>query len=259
MQKEVTVTKERKQINGKTKTIKETLLKYNFNVIQDSTLMMQYFSSNIIIPIMMFGTLMTNSFNLSRLAVENWWGVIFFIGFLYSFMTLNRISIAGVIISLDRNNFLFIKSLPFSLEFYLKNKFQFVYLVQLALPFLITTGLMLWIKLPLILMLLFLLGLLVGIFLLSERYFIQDYRDLNLDWQNITELFTRGGGNFIQSIRIFAMLFAGILIIVGTVFLMSSLTSFGRMLLSTALVLVPLALTILSATRNKKNFWMTLD
>ncbi len=253
------VTKKAKPINEEAKTIKQILLKYNFNLIQENTLIMQYMSANIIIPIMMLGSLMTNSFDLSGLDVNLWWGVLFFVGFLYAFMTLSPMSIVGVIISLDRNNFLFIKSLPFSLVFYLKSKFWFAVVIQLILPLIISTGLMLWIKLPVVLIVLFLLGLFVGVYFLSERYFIKDYRSLNLDWQNITELFTRGGSNFLQGIRIFVTLFAGVLLVVGAVFLMSALSGWGRILLSIALIAAPLGLTVAFAIRNKRQFWAEFD
>lgn len=243
----------------KSTSIEQTLLKYNFSLIQDSTLMMQYLSSNIVVPIMMMGSLVINTISLADLSVSTWWGLVFLIGFVYSLMTLTSLSIVGVIISLERENFLFIKSLPFSLKFYLKKKFWFAFAVQLLLPLVISLGVMLMLKLPWLLLLSFWAGLGVGIYTLSEQYFVRDYKYLNLQWQNITELFSRGGGNFIQAIRLFGALALGAAVCVIAAIVLLAVPPIWQSILSLLFILVPLAITVWRTKHYQKKFWHQLD
>lgn len=78
---------------------------------------------------------------------------------------------------------------------YLKEKFRFGWLLQSCLSggIAIIAGLIF--HLPLLFLLSFLLGTLIGTYLLSLRYFARDYRLLLLNWTNINQLFTRGAGN----------------------------------------------------------------
>ena len=235
-------------------TINRILWKYNFGLIQDGTLMMQFLSSNLILPIFMLGPLLLDGNPIPEMPIS-FWGLFFFAGFVYTFLTLNAVSIVGVIISLDRENFLFMKSLPFSMERYLKQKFLFAFTLQSLLPVLIVVVLLFIAKIPLLFGICFILGLLTGLFTMSQFYFVRDYRFLNLDWQNLTELFGRGGGNFIQSISIFGSVFVGIILITAFTFLLISLGPVGRNIASALMVFIPVIISGWVTYRYEEKFW----
>ena len=242
----------------KTPTVKRTLLKYNISLILDGTLMMQYISSNIIFPVIWLGPMLSGNNFFQVLEPSKWWGLAIIIGLFYSYLTMSPMSTVGVIISLERENFLYIKSLPFSMKEYLRVKFWFAYVFQLLLPFAVSFVLILFTKVHWLLAISFFVGLTIGILGLSEHYFARDYRLLNLDWQNLTELFSRGGGNFIYAIRIFAALIVGVLVVVGAGFLLNALNPLGQQILSVSLLIVPIAVIFLLHQRHKEKFWSKL-
>lgn len=257
---EHTVLRKKGQASRQPLSMRKTLLKYNFGLIQDGTLMMQYLSSNVVFPVLLIVPLLTGEgFSFMNLSAESWWGLIFFIGYLYAYMTLNAISIVGVIISLDRENYDYIKSLPFSMKYYLQTKFWFAFALELILPLIIALAMMLYIQLPWLLILCFLAGVGIGIYGLSEYYFVRDHRLLNVEWQNLTELYNRGGGNIVQAMRIFGVLIVGTLIVLLVVSLMSNLSAIGKLILSIILVTAPTMFTVIRSKNYRKTFWQSFE
>lgn len=235
-------------------SVNRTLWKYNLGLIQDGTLIMQHISSSILFPIFLLGPMVLNGLYLGELSL-NYWALFFFGGFVYAFLTLNAISIVGVIISLDRENFQYMKSLPFSMKNYLKQKFLFAFVIELSLPLVLGLLLIFIAKVPLLLGFLFLSGMVIGIFTLCQYYFARDYRLLDFEWQNLTELFNRGGGNFAQFISIFGSFFIGFIVILFLGLLFTTLSSIGQLLLSLLIVLIPFIASCLLTIRYQKRFW----
>lgn len=240
--------------NAKPESVNRILWKYNAGLIQDGTLIMQFISSKILFPVLLLGPTLWGGLDLSSIPLD-YWGVFFFGGFIYAFLTLNSISIVGVIISLDRENFLYMKSLPFSMKRYLKQKLWFAYAIELVLPFVLGVIFMVLIKLPIVLGILLLLGLVLGTYALCLFYFIRDYKKLHIDWQNLTELFNRGGGNFIQVISIMGSIFIGIILVALLSFLIASLPPMGRIVVSIVAVILPVAISVSMIIWSNKQFW----
>lgn len=247
----------RKEAQGqaaKPLSIRRSLWKYNFNLIQDGTLIMQFLTSTVILPVFMAGPGLIGSGIASTLPLA-YWGLAFFSGFIYTFVTFSSASIVGVLISLDRENFLYMKSLPFSMTYYLKQKLLLGMLLQTGVPLVVAAVILVFAGVPLLLTVSFLLGLLVGALTQCQYYFVRDYRLLNLDWQNLMELFTRGGGNFVQTAIILGSLLFGAIAIFLLVMLHNSLESGGQMLLAIGLVLVPILVGLALTNRYRKTFW----
>lgn len=256
--KQQTKVKEGRVAAQRPTTVNQTLFKYNFGIIQDGTLIMQFLSSKLILPLVVIGPVLFNGFDLATVPVLLW-PVFFFAGLMYTFLTLNAVSIVGVIISLDRENFLYLKSLPFSMAQYLRQKFLFAFGIELIIPVLLTIVLMVFFQIPLLFGALFLAGLIVGTLALSHYYFVRDYRLLDLEWQNLTELFSRGAGTWIQVISIFITMFFGVLAVMAISLVILALPPVGQVLFSIAMVLVPLALSAGLLMRYKKTFWKQFE
>ena len=110
----------------------------------------------------------------------------------------NPTSFISNLISLDQENFLFVRSLPLSMKRYLREKFRFGVVLQLSLTAVIVLAAVLLFRMPLILAVSFLIGALWSSFLLCLKYFARDYRLLLLDWTNISQLFTRGRESWVS-------------------------------------------------------------
>ena len=239
-------------------SVNRTLWKYNFGLIQDGTLIMQHLSSSIVFPvIILLGPIFTNGIYLGGMTLH-YWSLFFFAGFSYAFLTLSATSIVGVIISLDRENFMYIKSLPFSMKNYLKQKFLFAFISEALLPLILGTVFIFIAKLPLLLGVLFLAGIIIGIFVLCHYYFARDFRLLYLEWQNLTELFNRGGA-FIQFVSIFSSLIIGLLSILLIGFLLNNLTPIWQTIVSVLTAAIPIMVCIGTVKWYKERFWSRLS
>lgn len=243
-----------KKMATETKSVNQTLLKYHLGLIQDGTLIMQFLSAKVLLPVIAIGPNLVNGVNLENTPMKLW-PVFFFAGFVYTFLTLNAISIVGVIISLERENFLYIKSLPFSLSRYLRFKFVFAFVIEWIIPAALALFFILFARVPLVLGVLFMLGLTLGTLTVSHFYFVRDYRMLHLDWQNLTELFNRGGGTFLQALIIFGSVFGGVLAVVLVTMVLLFSPPVWQQVVGTAVVVLPLLLSIGLLVKYKKTFW----
>ena len=179
----------------KDQTLRQLLFNYNMQLVEEPSLILQVISSSLITPIIfIIAFAVGDGINLSTLDIRLI-GVVFFTGIVLASLTVNQTSFVSNLISLDQENYLFIRSLPLSMKRYLKEKFRFGWLLQSCLSggIAIIAGLIF--RLPLLFLLSFLLGNLIGTYILSLRYFARDYRLLLLNWTNINQLFTRGAGN----------------------------------------------------------------
>ena len=88
---------------------------------------------------------------------------------------------------------------------------------------------------------------------------MRDHRLLNVEWQNLTELYNRGGGNIVQAMRIFGVLIGGTLIVLLVVSLMSNLSAIGKLILSVILVVAPTMFTVIRSKNYRKTFWQSFE
>lgn len=239
-------------------SVNRTLWKYNFGLIQEGTLIMQHLSSSIVFPvIILLGPIFTNRIYLGDMTLQ-YWALFFFAGFAYASLTLSATSIIGVIISLDRENFMYLKSLPFSMKNYLKQKFLFAFIVETLIPLILGIVFIFIAKLPLLLGVLFLAGLIIGIFLLCHHYFARDFRLLYLEWQNLTELFNRGGV-FIQFVSLFSSLIIGLISILLINYFLNNLTPIWQTIVSVLTAAIPILACVSTVKWYNKRFWSHLS
>lgn len=239
-------------------SVNRTLWKYNFGLIQEGTLIMQHLSSSIVFPvIILLGPIFTNGIYLGDMTLQ-YWALFFFAGFAYASLTLSATSIIGVIISLDRENFMYLKSLPFSMKNYLKQKFLFAFIVETLIPLILGIVFIFIAKLPLLLGVLFLAGLIIGIFLLCHHYFARDFRLLYLEWQNLTELFNRGGV-FIQFVSLFSSLIIGLISILLINYFLNNLTPIWQTIVSVLTAAIPILACVSTVKWYNKRFWSHLS
>ena len=205
--------------------LRQLLFSYNSYLIRDPNLIMQVFSNSILIPIIfIISFAVTGKFNFNFLGIE-YIGVCFAVGIALATLTVNPMSFVANIISLDKENFLFIQSLPLSIKVYLKEKFNFACKLQLVINSIIVVIMGIFFHLPTILLISAVLGNIVTTYLLSMHYFARDYRFLLLNWTNINQLFTRGAGNLGHFLLMMGSVLLSV-ILIGLYIWVSSMYSF---------------------------------
>ncbi|KAF1295651.1 hypothetical protein BAU15_03675 [Enterococcus sp. JM4C] len=232
------------------------LFRYNLSLIKDPTLLLQVLTSLIMPVIIIFPTLMIGELELGTIPLE-FWLIPFLIGLFLALFTVNSTSIISLIISLDRENFYFVRSLPINMKDYLKAKFTFAFTIQATLTGLVTLIVGLIGRVPILLIIFAILGCVYGCFVAGMYYFYRDFRLLSLNWTSVSQLFTRGGGNFMMVLSIFGTIIIGLSVIGGTVFLL--FTTGGSLLVSLAILLVILGIGGILFAHYQRIFWRNLE
>lgn len=112
-------------------------------------------------------------------------------------------------------------------------------------------------KLPLVLTLAFLAGMLAIIFLQGQWFYRKDVRLLDLKWQDVTQLFNRRYGQWLTMVSVFVTLIVGMLVFVATLYLGQLL---NNVFLANSLVtLFLLAIGIINQFIIYRLFWAPLS
>jgi ABC-2 type transport system permease protein len=247
-------TKRKRKTN---QSLKTQLGSYNVQLLKNPNLIMQVLTSSLIMPVVMVGTLVTtNPVDLQTLPMT-FMGVFFVAGIVFSSVMLNQTSFVSNLISLDRENFFFIQSLPLSMRKYLRQKFWVGCKIQMGIAGGVGLIITLVLKAPLYLLVPFLAGILWGTYLLSLYFFSRDYRLLNITWTNVSQLFTRGVGNYGLMLWLFGSLILGVIVV--ALYVIAVVMNLNPLLLNGG---VMIWLAILSGAWlwiNQSNFWKKIS
>ena len=118
-------------------------------------------------------------------------------------------------ISLERENFSYLKVLPFDMKAYLRLKFWYLFLIQSILPLLIFVVVNLLLGTHWLSLLVMVLVWISNCLAWSIWGFQRDHRLLVTNWSNVTELFNRSN-NTLKTIIAFLILFVFIAAIGGS-------------------------------------------
>lgn len=236
--------------------LRQLLISYNQQLVKEPNLIMQVLSNSILMPVIFIVTFaFSGAVNLSQIDYRMT-GVVFVAGIGLSAMMVNPTSFISNLISLDQENFQFIRSLPLSLRAYLRTKFQVGFALQAILSgslALVSGGIM---RLPWPMIVSLVAGTLLGTVLLCLLYFARDYRLLLLEWTNIDQLFTRGSGSMGRVLAMMATIIVSIIVLILYGFIAFYLPFWPVMIV----VVVGLSLGSFAWIRHyRKTFWETFD
>jgi len=194
--------------------LRPILRTYNYQLLKEPNLLLQVFTNSVMTPLIFIVafTFAGTATNLSHLST-NWWGVLLVSGIAFSTVTVNASSLISSLISLDRLNFAFISALPIPMRQYLRQKFRLGYLIQVVVNWGMAAVLMISYQLSPFLDLSFLIGIAWGTYLMCQLYFRRDYRLRTANWINVTQLFSRGGGNLAMMVSLFVNLISSAIVI----------------------------------------------
>ena len=209
--------------NAQTRTVKRKhrqgrgmarqFIRYNFGLLGNPTLLTQSISITIF-PVVIYSIAMfvQNGFSLANLTAK-YAGVMFVAGIMVAIITVNQGSLSSVMISLDRQNLAFIKSLPIDFKGYLWLKLKLIVIVQSLVLICLAIGFGFFAKLLWLNVLTLCLGVVLGNILSSMYNYTRDWRLLDLTWTNATQLFNRGGGNMLIGFVILGTMIVGAMVV----------------------------------------------
>ena len=181
------------QVKVVTRSQRQVLVRHHLSTLGNSTLIINTYVVPVLYMIMLGG----GAVFLKDLGPD-YFGLLLLVGIAFGFFSAQPTSFLGVATSLEGTNFDFIRSLPINTGDYLRQKFWIFYALQVGVSLLLGgLGLIFLAHLHPILVASFTLGFLVTTYLVGGYYFERDLKLLEVNWQEVTQLFNRGGGQWL--------------------------------------------------------------
>ena len=172
-----------------------------------------------------------------------YWLPLFFIALFIAVVNNNITSLHSIALSLERENVDFLKSLPFDFARYVKVKFWIIYAVQSFLPILTLLGLSLYLGLPIISMIYLIMAWILASVILSCHHYFKDVKNLSTNWSSITDLVNRSNG-IVAIVLLFIYSAILMALVIGSIFLVQSLSTILAISLGVGALILLLALAI---------------
>ena len=185
-----------------------------------------------------------------------YFGFAWLVGLAFGGLSATPASFPAVGLSLEKENYLAFKALPINFKDFLKQKYLVLVSLQIFLPWLVSIAIGFYFGLQLPLILALALGYLLSAFVLNEFMYRRDYRNLVLNWQDMTQLFNRGGGQWVAFAFLLLIFLCGGLIFGLTVLLTVLL---GALATSCLVLVISLLVFAFLQHRLNRTFWKVLN
>ena len=244
------VIKERRSKEGISTTKKRffrMVFRYNLSLLGQGTGVITVLFTSAFLPyIMMIGLI--SKIRDSQLVPDihpPYWLPLFFVGVFIAVLNNNITSLPSIGLSLERENFDFLKSLPFDFARYVKVKFWIIFAVQSFLPILTLLGLSLYLGLPILPMIYLLAAWILASIILACRHYFKDVKNLSTNWTSITDLVNRSNGIVTM---VLLLIYSAILmaLVIGSLFLVQSLSAILAINLGVGVLILVLGFAIFS-------------
>ena len=244
------VIKERRSKEGISTTKKRffrMVFRYNLSLLGQGTGVITVLFTSAFLPyIMMIGLI--SKIRDSQLVPDihpPYWLALFFVGVFIAVLNNNITSLPSIGLSLERENFDFLKSLPFDFARYVKVKFWIIFAVQSFLPILTLLGLSLYLGLPILPMIYLLAAWILASIILACRHYFKDVKNLSTNWTSITDLVNRSNGIVTM---VLLLIYSAILmaLVIGSLFLVQSLSAILAISLGVGVLILVLGFAIFS-------------
>lgn len=240
-------------------SIWKVFLKFQLRQLQETSLILQMLFAKFYFPLVMIGPTLFDDqpIDLSVInEIPHLWGAFLLVGAGLGGLMISESTISGIIISFDKENYYYIQSLPISFRGYLKLKFYFSFLIEWLISAVVIIGLSLYLGISLLTLGFILVGFTIGTYIGSLYFYMRDYRLLDLNWNNFTELTQRGMTQGLKVVVQLATLALGALIMFGLLFwFVFVINEFTRLIIST-IILITFFLSFLFMNRYaEEKFW----
>ena len=172
-----------------------------------------------------------------------YWLPLFFIALFIAVVNNNITSLHSIALSLERENFDFLKSLPFDFARYVKVKFWIIFAVQSFLPILTLLGFSLYLGLPILSMIYLLVVWTLASVILSCHHYFKDVKNLSTNWSSITDLVNRSN-RIVAIVLILVYSVILMILVIASLFLVQSLAPVLAISLGVGVLILLLGLAI---------------
>lgn len=239
-------------------SLRHVMIRHHLSTLQNATLLTQTFIMPLIFVISFLYPVISNAKAISQFLTADYFGISMVIGSILAIFGTTPSTFLGVGISLEKENFTYLKTLPISLKSFIKEKYLVLYACQAVLPLIVYTSFVAFVlHLHIVHMIALVISYLLMSFVFGQLMFKRDYNYLYLNWQDMTQLFTRGGNQWYMM----GMIFGGMIlsfIIIGLAIYLSNLL---HAILAVNILLGLLVLWVIGVLQIfvKKSFWNRLD
>ena len=176
------------------------------------------------------------------------------IGFtLALYINSNPMNFTSIAISLEKQDYYFLKSLPFDFKKYLKIKLAIATYLQLGFGLIALILMLVITKTPILLSIVTIISYIISSLVFSFHSYTNDYKKLYLNWNNITDLANRSSINqVLLTILAFGAILLLVLLNVATFFLIAMLPSSAN-IVGIIYSLILIVLLILATRKLRKN------
>ncbi|AWN20156.1 hypothetical protein [Streptococcus sobrinus] len=245
----------KRRSNGQSKSLRRVWIRHHLSPLQDGNLITQAFIMPLVFPLAFGVGIFSNTSVLSKFS-GIYFGIPWIVGLALGALIAMPSTFFAVGISLEKTNYLTIKSLPVNFKDFLKQKFIVLAFVQLAPLVLVYLVVGLLVHINLINLLVFLLGFVLSSLIFGQFMYRRDYYNLVLNWKDLTQLINRGGGQwFIFGVMMATFLVGGIAVGI-TIALISLL---GGLVAGLVILLLSLIAAGIIQFLINRTFWKALD
>ena len=176
------------------------------------------------------------------------------IGFtLALYINSNPMNFTSIVISLEKQDYYFLKSLPLDFKKYLKIKLAIAICLQLSFGLFALIMMLIITKTPILLAIVTIISYIISSIVFSFHSYTSDYKKLYLNWNTITDLANRSSINqVLLTLLAFGVIFLLVLLNVATFFLIAMLPSSAN-IVGIIYSLILIVLLILATRKLRKN------
>lgn len=238
-------------------SLSKVMIRHHLSTLQNATLLTQTYLMPLIFAVSFVMPMAINGSNFSTMITPDYFGIALLVGMILGSMCSTPTSFLGVGISLERENYTFFKSLPLNFKRFLHQKFLVLLGLQVIIPVLVYAGLgLVVLKFHPILVVSFVLGFILMASLQGEFVYRRDYKLLDLKWQDVTQLFTRGAGQWTMMAFMFGNLIFGGIVVAIAIF--ASIITKNPLAVNSAVTIASVLLLGLTQLFVNKIFWKQL-
>ena len=247
--------KEHKERSSKNTSLNAKLIKRNFNLFSHGTLLANIFSSYLLSIIIFAGAVIQiRRGGGIQLGIEFYPFAICF-GFSMALLMMSSpISFTGVAISLEKQDYYHLKSLPMDFKKYMKTKFIVSTFLQISLGIIIFMIMLILVGISIELFIITIFSYIITGIAIAFYSFTRDFNKLYLNWNNILELSTRGMSQILLGIIGFLSFIGLIILNTATIFLLLEYPSVSHILGVIYAILIIVAITLTSMKAKKQVF-----
>ncbi|MGT2929328.1 hypothetical protein ACVR1G_03655 [Streptococcus dentasini] len=237
------------------RSLTKLLVRHHLATLQNGPLIIQTYLLPLLYPLMLLVPMMISGKGPLRHIPLTFFGVVWLAGMIVGLMSVNPTSFIGVALSLEKEDYFMFRALPLNFKAFARQKYLVLAAVQVCLPAFVLLVVSLLAGLSPGLLLSFLAAYLLTAFVVGQIFYSRDYRLLVLNWQDITQLFQRGGGQILVATLIFGAILLGI----PLVFIAYILAQYTNpAIVSLILVIIGLGLLGIVQLIMNRRFWKNL-